>query len=35
MPDILEATYFILDHDFMYNYLKKLIVDIRLISHVV
>lgn len=24
MPDILEATYFILDHDFMYNYLKKI-----------
>lgn len=30
MPDLLEATYFILDHDFTYNYLLNLIEDMRI-----
>lgn len=29
MPDLLEATYFILEHDFMYNYMLQLIDDVR------
>ena len=29
MPDLLEATYFILEHDFMFIYMLQLIDDVR------
>ena len=29
MPDLLETTYFILEHDFMYTYMLQLIDDVR------